>query len=75
LLKGVKRRHNYYLIRYVFEGWKKIKILRQQKQREIRSKLKEYDLRMMAKYFNMFKSNVYDRTKQKLNFEIRGLTQ
>ena len=29
----------------------------------------------MAKYFNMFKSNVYDRTKQKLNFEIRGLTQ
>ena len=29
----------------------------------------------MAKYFNMFKSNVYDRKKQKLNFEIRGLTQ
>lgn len=70
-----KRNHSFYLMKYVFNGWKQIRKASVSKTEEFRVKLYHFNLRQKAKYFGILRSNVYDRKKQKLNFEIRGLTQ
>jgi hypothetical protein len=70
-----KRSHNYYLLKYVFNGLKQARLAKYSKENTVHVKLYCYNLRLKAKYLSILKSNVYDRKKQKLNFDIRGLSQ
>ena len=66
---------NHYLLRYTFDGFKKFKQIYQERQKIIAQKLDGFRLRQKAKYFHRLKANIYDRVKQRLKFEIKGLTQ
>ena len=75
LLKEFKRRQNFYFLKYIIKGWRELKITRISREKQIELKLHQINLKKKANFLSILKSNVNDRRRQKLNFEIKGLTQ
>ncbi|CAI2364100.1 unnamed protein product [Moneuplotes crassus] len=71
----MERWEGYYVRKLCVQAWRSWVRDEKARRKVIEMRLERFERKRLARYFNLFKSNVYNRKKQKFTYEINGLTQ